>query len=52
MEDVNTSKSDNSTIFEDIEREFGRTLSPTEYEIIKAWLDTNISEDIIREAVK
>ena len=35
-----------------IEKEFGRTLSPTEYEIIKAWLDNNISEDIIKEALK
>ena len=34
-----------------IEKEFGRTLSPIEYEIIKAWLDNNISEDIIKEAV-
>ena len=51
MDDV---KKDNSTssIFDTIEKEFGRTLSPTEYEIIKAWLDNNISEDIIKEALK
>ena len=52
IEEVNNKNSDSSSIFEDIEKEFGRTLSPTEYEIIKAWLDNNISEDIIREALK
>lgn len=53
MEEVNqVSKSDNSNIFEIIEKEFGRTLSPIEYEIIKAWLDNNISEELIKEAIK
>ncbi len=53
MEEVNqVSKSDNSNIFEIIEKEFGRTLSPIEYEIIKAWLDNNISEKLIKEAIK
>lgn len=53
MEDVNkVSKSDNSNIFEIIEKEFGRTLSPIEYEIIKAWLDGDMSEDLIKEAIK
>ena len=31
-------------IFEKFEVEFGRTLSPIEYEIIKAWLDGDMSE--------
>ena len=48
----NTKPSDNSNIFEIIEKEFGRTLSPIEYEIIKAWLDSNTSEDLIKEAIK
>ena len=48
----NTSNSDNSNIFEVIEKEFGRTLSPIEYEIIKAWLDGGFTEEIIREAIK
>lgn len=39
-------------IFEVIEKEFGRTLSSMEYEIIKAWLDSNIKVELIREAVK
>ena len=41
-----------SSIFETIEKEFGRTLSSMEVEIIKAWLDSNISEELIREALK
>lgn len=53
IEEVNnTSNSDNSNIFEIIEKEFGRTLSPMEYEIIKAWLDGGFSEELIKEAIK
>jgi DNA replication protein len=53
VDDVaNEEKSQNSNIFEIIEKEFGRTLSPIEYEIIKAWLDNNMSEEIIKEALK
>ncbi len=51
-EDVNTVDSSNSTIYERIEKEFGRTLSPIEYEIIKAWLDSQIKEEVILEALK
>lgn len=46
-EDVN-----NSTIYEYIEKEFARTLSSIEYEIIRAWLENNMSEELIKEAVK
>lgn len=54
MDDVNESKSDSSKsdVFEIIEKEFGRTLSPIEIEIIKTWLDNNFSEDLIKEALK
>lgn len=41
-----------SDVFELIEKEFGRTLSPIEYEIIKTWIDSNTSEEVIVEAVK
>lgn len=41
-----------SNIFEIIEKEFGRTLGTIEIEIIKAWLENNISEDLIKEALK
>lgn len=46
------SDSVNSDVFELIEKEFGRTLNSNEYEIIKAWLDSNYSEDLIKEALK
>ncbi len=41
-----------SNIFEVFEKEFGRTLSPMEYEIINAWLNNNISEELIIGALK
>ncbi len=52
--DSNSNDIDNNskTIFELIEREFGRVLSPMEYEIIKAWTENNISNELIEEAVK
>ena len=40
-----------SNIFELIEKEFGRTLNSTEYEIIKAWLENNYDENLIKEAL-
>ena len=53
IDEVNsTSNSENSTIFEIIEKEFGRTLSPIEFEIIKAWLDGGFSEELIKEAIR
>lgn len=39
-------------IFEVFEKEFGRTLSPMEYEIINAWQDSNIAEETIILALK
>ena len=42
----------NSNVYELIEKEFGRTLSPIEYEIISAWLENNFSEELIKEALK
>ena len=41
-----------SYIFSKIEEEFGRTLSPIEYETIKRWLDSNMKEELIVEALK
>ncbi len=45
-------KSNIKTVFEVFEKEFGRTLSPMEYEIINAWLDKKISEELIVGALK
>ena len=53
MDDINNPKEENNTtIFETIEKEFGRTLSPMEYEIIKAWIENGISDELITEALK
>lgn len=47
-------KEDNTDtdVFGFMESEFGRTLSPSEYEIIKEWLADDTSEELIKEAVK
>ena len=52
MEDYNKKDNDGSEIFQYIEKEFGRTLGSIEIQIINAWLESNISEDLIKEALK
>ena len=53
IDEVNkVEKEKDYSIFEVIEKEFGRTISPIEYEIIKAWVDGGTNEDVIKEAVK
>ena len=53
MDEINNASStDSSNIYEVIEKEVGRTLSPMEYEIIRAWLDNDMSEELIQEAIK
>lgn len=42
----------NSNIFDTFEKEFGRTLSPIEYELIKGWMDSDFSEELIIMALK
>ena len=39
-------------IFEIISKEFDRKLSPTDYEIINAWLEIGTSEELIKGALK
>ncbi len=41
-----------TTIYDKFEKEFGRTLSPMEYEIIGAWIDSNYTEELIELALK
>ncbi len=41
-----------SDIFTTFEKEFGRTLSPMEYEIIKAWLEGDYTEELVLLALK
>ena len=39
-------------IYSKIEKEFGRTLSPIEYETISNWIESKISEELILSALK
>lgn len=41
-----------SNIYETFEREFGRTLSSMEYEIISGWLESHYQEEVIIEALR
>ena len=51
---LNESKNDidRKDIYEEFEREFWRTLSPMEYEIISGWIESGISNDLILAALK
>ena len=42
----------NKSIFSNFEKEYGRTLSPTEIEIIEGWKESNFSDEMILEALK
>ena len=55
IDDINQAKIEeekNSNVFEVIEKEFARPLTPIEYEIIRAWIEDGTSEDLILEALK
>lgn len=39
-------------LFDTFEKEFGRTLSPMEYEIINSWLEQGINRELILSALK
>lgn len=45
-------KKNNDDIYSLFENEFGRTLSPMEFEMINSWLDKGIEEDLIKKALK
>lgn len=49
---VEEPKENKNQIYDIFEKEFGRTLSPIEYEIINAWQDSNIAVDTIVMALK
>lgn len=52
-EEVETKVKENSSnIYDIFEQEFGRTLSPIEYELINGWIDAGFKEDIIVMALK
>ena len=55
IEDINQDKieeEENSNVFEAIEKEFARPLTPVEYEIVHAWMESGTSEELILEALK
>ncbi len=51
LDEMNHPK-ENTDIFSFVEKEFSRTLSPSEYEFIKAWMENGNSEEFIKEAIK
>ena len=51
VEQLNVKEEDDS-IFKVLESELGKTLSPIETEIVKAWKESNYSDEIIKEAIK
>jgi DNA replication protein len=53
ISDINKETKLNKTnIYELFEKEFARTLSPMEYEIINAWFDSSKTEEVIEYALK
>lgn len=50
--DEDEQETSSSEIYTVIETELGRTLAPIEYETISGWLNANISEELIKEALK
>ena len=47
-----SSSTNNEDLFTIFEKEFGRTISPTEYEKINSWLNEDIDKTLIVEALK
>ena len=52
MDQINNNEQVDSNLFQTFEDEFGRTLSPMEYEIINGWIKEKFSNEIIIEALK
>jgi len=49
---MNDEKEEETTLFADFEKEFGRDLSPIEYELINGWKESGYSDEIIQAALK
>lgn len=45
-------KDEKTDVFSVLEKELGKQLSPIEIEIVKAWKESNYSDEIIKEAIK
>lgn len=48
----NDKKDNSSDVYSKFEKEFGRTLSPVEYETISKWIESNIPLELIEAALK
>jgi len=48
----NVSSQKETDLYSVFEKEFGRTLSPTEFSSINNWIENGISEELIKEALK
>ena len=51
-ETVTSEESSSQDIYLKFETEFGRTISPTEIELINEWLNNGFSKELIEEALK
>lgn len=49
---IGEESTEETNIYETFEREFGRTLSSMEYEIISGWLESHYQEEVIVEALR
>lgn len=49
---MNDDKKEETTLYDEFEKEFGRDLSPIEYELINGWKETGYSDEIILAALK
>lgn|SRR5574344_1563650 len=49
---VGTKDEVKTNVYEHIEQEFGRTLSPVEYELVLNWKEDNFSDELILESLK
>lgn len=47
-----TNNKTGETIFDLVQEEFGRVLSPMEYKIVNGWLEMDLSEELILNAIK
>ena len=52
MGEMAKKEEDDSDVFQTLEHELGKQLSPIEVEIVKAWKESNYSDDVIKEAIK
>lgn len=52
IEELEEEEHKDGSIYKDIEREFNRSLTPMERDVVKEWLDNDYGDDMIHEALK